>query len=57
MSCLTDEPLWPFPNEELIRRSFVLENGRGRWAKQESSKSLTRYVWEYLGHPLPEELK
>ncbi len=62
---LTDVPLWPWPNEAIIREHMcnsedltntnrVAANGAG-WAPKwcESGKSLTNYVWEYLGNTIP----
>ena len=65
---LTDTPLWPWPNEELIRQQMcntddlqavgrIAANGSGwepAWCA--SGKSLTRYVWEYLGNKIPDTL-
>ena len=45
------ESLWPFPNEAAIRKSMCADAGvtTGLCA----SASLTRYVWEQFGTPLP----
>lgn len=62
---LTSTSLWPWPNEDLIRQHMcnstdlatvhrVATNGAGwepAWCA--SGKSLTRYVWEYLGNTTP----
>lgn len=50
---LTDAPLWPWPNEQRIRREMCEESGVTRGFC--SAASLTRYVWEYLGEPLPKD--
>lgn len=65
---LTSTPLWPWPNEDLIKQHMcnaadlvtahrVASNGEGwepAWCA--SSKTLTRYIWEYLGTPTPAEI-
>ncbi|MBF0227884.1 MAG: hypothetical protein HQK76_20755 [Desulfobacterales bacterium] len=62
---LTDEHLWPWPFEDLIHEQMcnaddlakvhrIAANGTGwepGWCK--SGKSLTKYLWEYLGNPMP----
>lgn len=65
---LTNDSLWPWPNEDLIKQHMcnvndlatvgrISENGEG-WAPQwcQSGKTLTRYIWEYLGNPCPSEI-
>lgn len=65
---LTNIPLWPWPNEELIKQCMcnpadlaavgrVAANGNG-WEPQWSrtDKTLTRYIWEYLGNPTPDDI-
>ncbi|MFA5976323.1 MAG: T9SS type A sorting domain-containing protein [Elusimicrobiota bacterium] len=62
---LTTDPLWPFPNEGVIRtacRAFhkdtgaaytgspVMDGARGFCA---DGQTLTKYIWEYLGNPCP----
>ena len=62
---LTDEPLWPFPNEDVIkakmsawdglndaRRGFCAE-GNGLYG---GPLTLTSYIWEYLGNPCPADI-
>lgn len=65
---LTTTPLWPWPYEDLIKQHMcnpadlqtvhrVASNGAGwepKWAA--SGKSLTQYIWEYLGSPIPSEI-
>jgi hypothetical protein len=46
---LTDQSLWPWPNEERIKRDFCASATRGFC----SAESLTSYIWGYLGNPLP----
>jgi hypothetical protein len=55
---VTAECLWPWPGEEIIQTAFRSAAGppaadRGFCA---DGQSLTRYVWEYLGNPMPAEL-
>jgi hypothetical protein len=63
---LTTEPLWPWPYEDQIRSDFREPNNpppgayppqnethRGFCAKD---KTLTKYIWEYLGNPMPKSL-
>ena len=65
---LTDVPLWPWPNEDLIKQCMcdpddlsavgrVASNGAGwepKWSQ--TGKTLTQYVWEYLGNTIPCEI-
>ena len=65
---LTSNPLWPWPNEDLIHQhlcnsddllstSRVNGNGAGwepAWCA--SGKTLTYYIWEYLGNSIPIEI-
>ena len=47
---LTGTALWPWPNEARIRTEMC--NGvTGGWCS--SGKTLTRYIWEYLGNTSP----
>ena len=48
---LTSVPLWPWPNEERIKTEMCEKTGVTRGFCQ--AKSLTHYIWEYLGNPLP----
>jgi hypothetical protein len=46
----TSTPLWPWPHEARLRAEMcAIPSG----AFCASGKPLTRYVWEYLGHPMP----
>ena len=65
---LTSNPLWPWPNEDLIHQhlcnsddllSTSRVNGTGAgWepAWCASGKTLTYYIWEYLGNSIPIEI-
>ncbi|MFA4830785.1 MAG: hypothetical protein WC618_01235, partial [Patescibacteria group bacterium] len=60
---LTSVPLWPFPNEALIKSDFASYNGPGPSGKRGFAAdgnglyggpiTLTSYIWEYLGNPCP----
>jgi hypothetical protein len=59
---LTDESLWPFPNEQVIKQEMSSWDGpndatRGFCAAGDSLSggpiTLTSYIWEYLGSPCP----
>lgn len=61
----TTEPLWPFPNEDQIKKDMASYSGpgapgaRGFAAGKSldgSDQTLTKYVWEFLGHPIPTEI-
>ncbi|MCD6184312.1 MAG: hypothetical protein J7K84_00755, partial [Deltaproteobacteria bacterium] len=62
-----DENLWPFPNEDIIRqhmRAYSYDNGNLSGARGfctgtsmgGSPQTLTKYIWEYLGNPIPPEI-
>jgi hypothetical protein len=61
---LTNQPLWPWPHEDWIKEdmldaTFLTEVGRTgagtpKWAT--TNKTLTEYIWEYLGNPIPSEI-
>ena len=62
---LTTEPLWPFPNEERIKADMASYSGPGApgargfatgKALDGSEQTLTKYVWEFLGNPIPQEI-
>ncbi len=46
---LTSEPLWPYPNEDLIKKDFIKLDDRGFCR----DSSLTNYIWNYLGNGCP----
>lgn len=46
----TSTPLWPWPFEDRLRAEMCADVTRGFCG---SGKTLTRYVWEYLGNPIP----
>jgi hypothetical protein len=59
---LTSEPLWPWPGQDRIRNEICQYEiaGSGYFAAGNpnrgfcgSGKSLTRYIWEYLGNTCP----
>lgn len=57
----TTRNLWPFPYENLIRsqmRSYSYDSGRltGNRGFCADGQTLTKYVWEYLGNPIPPEV-
>jgi hypothetical protein len=61
---LTQEPLWPFPNEDVIKEKMSSWTGpndgeRGFCANDTGLYggpiTLTSYIWEYLGNPCPSE--
>lgn len=43
---LTQQPLWPWPNEKRIQSDMCADTNRGFC----SSPSLTQYIWSQLGH-------
>ncbi len=63
---LTTEPLWPWPYEDQIRADFSESNNppKGAYPPQNKTdrgfcapgQTLTKYIWGYLGHPMPENL-
>jgi len=53
---LTDVPLWPFPYEDTIRenmRNYALHGVDGKRGFCADGQTLTKYIWRYLGNPLP----
>ena len=46
----TNDKLWPWPYEDVIKRDMCAETSYG-WCG--TNKSLTRYVWEFLGSACP----
>jgi hypothetical protein len=65
---MTDKPLWPFPNENMIKeqmRTYSYDNGNLRGDRGFCADgtglyggpiTLTSYIWEYLGSPCPPEI-
>ncbi|MBN1398779.1 MAG: T9SS type A sorting domain-containing protein [Bacteroidetes bacterium] len=62
---LINEPLWPFPNEDIIKsemRTWNYVNDGTRGFCDDSNGlyggpvTLTSYIWEYLGYPCPPEI-
>ena len=47
---VTNEDLWPWPNETRLKSDLAESNSRGFSA---SSKTLTNYLWEVLGNASP----
>ncbi|MCR4346524.1 MAG: hypothetical protein NUV55_04890 [Sulfuricaulis sp.] len=48
---LTTVPLWPWPNEERIKKEMCEKTGVARGFCK--ARSLTHYIWEYMGNPMP----
>jgi hypothetical protein len=62
---LTNEDLWPFPNEARIKTDFASwvgpPSGKRGFAADGSGLyggpiTLTSYIWEYLGNPMPDDI-
>ena len=61
---VTDENLWPFPNEAKIKElmSTTVDGVSGTYgfcagtALDGSPQTLTKYIWEYLGNKIPSEI-
>jgi hypothetical protein len=51
---VTNQPLWPWPNEAAIKSAMC--NDMGITTGFCGAPTLTRYVWEMLGHPIPPEI-
>jgi hypothetical protein len=51
---LTTTPLWPWPNEARIKDEMCDKAGVSRGFCK--ARSITQYVWEYLGNPMPSPL-
>lgn len=61
---LTQEPLWPFPNEGIVKEKMSSWPGpndgergfcAGGTGLYGGPITLTSYIWEYLGNPCPSE--
>ena len=60
----SQDRLWPFPNQAVIRAEFAAYNGPGLPGARGFAapgnglyggpRTLTSYIWEYLGSPCPE---
>ena len=51
--------MWPFPSEDLIRSKMKVYSGGGVSGNRgfcADGKTLTKYIWEYLGNPIPAEI-
>ncbi len=62
---LTSDDLWPWPNEDLIKSQMSEEYNASATekrgfctgtSKDGSPQTLTKYIWEYLGNPIPSEI-
>ena len=52
-NALSSVPLWPWPNQERIKKEMCEDSGVTRGFC--GAVSLTKYIWEYLGNPMPED--
>ncbi|MBI5783103.1 MAG: Ig-like domain-containing protein [Gammaproteobacteria bacterium] len=55
---LTSAALWPWPNEDRIKREMCANTARGFCSTSQrlgnlGPVTLTTYIWEYLGSPIP----
>lgn len=55
---LTSTSLWPWPNEDRIKREMCANTTRGFCSAGQrlgnvGPVTLTTYIWEYLGNPIP----
>ena len=57
--------MWPFPSEDLIKAQMASYNNNGvsgargfctGTSKDGNSQTLTKYIWEYMGNPIPPEI-
>ena len=60
---LTQTPIWPWPNEKRIKKEMCIdaniERGfcsKGKQMNELSQITLTSYIWEFFGNPMPEEV-
>jgi MYXO-CTERM domain-containing protein len=62
---ITADPLWPFPNEAVIKADMASYSGPGAQgargfatgtSKDGSPQTLTKYIWEYLGNQIPADI-
>ena len=55
----TGVPMWPFPNEALIRSKMAAYNGysiNGARGFCAGTTTLTQYIWQYLGNNIPAQI-
>ena len=53
------DSLWPFPHEDIIRAKMRAYNKNGVDGTRgfcADGQTLTKYIWEYLGNPIPPEI-
>jgi hypothetical protein len=56
---VTASNLWPFPYEDIIRTKMKAYNAGGVSGNRgfcAEGTTLTKYIWEYLGNPMPAEI-
>jgi hypothetical protein len=62
---ITSNPLWPFPNEAVIKADMASYTGPGAPGARGfttgnsldgSPQTLTKYIWEYLGNQIPADV-
>jgi hypothetical protein len=55
----TGQALWPFPNEDRIKTELAAVSARGFCTGNSiggTAQTLTKYIWEYLGNQIPDEI-
>ncbi len=55
----TGVSMWPFPNEDIIRANMKAYNAGGVSGNRGfcvDGQTLTKYIWQYLGNPIPAEI-
>jgi hypothetical protein len=57
----TGQSVWPWPNESRIKADFAAVNSGARGFAVGNSldgypQTLTKYIWEYLGNPIPADI-
>lgn len=64
-NAVTTEPLWPFPNEAQIKSHMAAYSGPGGAgargfatgnSRDGTPQTLTKYIWEYLGNTIPDDV-
>jgi Putative Ig domain len=62
---ITTDPLWPYPNEAVIKTDMASYTGPGSAGERGfttgnsldgSPQTLTKYIWEYLGNQIPADV-